>query len=64
MVYTPLRVLARLELGVRKYNALRPVKPEHAERLRKAIILIVASYSAKSARQRAATYVSRDVKGW
>jgi len=46
---------------VREYNALRHVKPEHGERLRKAMILIVASYSAKSARQRAATYVSRDV---
>ena len=46
---------------MRKYDALRHVKPEHAERLRKAMILIVASYSAKSARQRAAAYVSRDV---
>lgn len=66
MVYIPLRVLARLEKGVRTYNAMYQVMPEQAERLRKAIILTVASYAAKPARQRAATYLSRDVrfKGW
>ena len=55
MVYIPLRVLARLEKGVRQYNAMRQRMPEHAERLRKAIIMTVASYAAKPERQRAAT---------
>jgi len=66
MVYIPLKVLARLERAVRKYNATRLVMPEQAERLRKAIIVTVAMYAAKPARKRAATYLSRDVrfKGW
>jgi hypothetical protein len=66
MVYIPLRVLARVEKAARKYNAMRLVRPKQAEKLRRAIIGIVVSYAAKAARQRAATFLSRDVrfKGW
>jgi hypothetical protein len=50
MVYIPLRVLARVEKAARKYNAMRLVRPKQAEKLRRAIIVIVASYAARAAR--------------
>ena len=66
MVKIPLRLLARLEKGVRTYSAIRFTAPERAEKLRRVIIATLAWYASKAARKRAARYRSKDVrfKGW
>ena len=65
MVNIPRRVLARVEKGVRVYNATRLTSPEHAEKIKKFVILTL-TYFSMPARKRPATYLSRDVrfKGW
>jgi hypothetical protein len=39
-----------VEKAARKYNAMRLAMPKQAEKLRRAIIVIVASYAARAAR--------------